>query len=357
MTRISVFKLIAVLVLACDTKTFVEPSLEPGPPLMAKGGPIGGTEFATLSKLPALSKGVHGEAYAVNHVGSIIAGYSWDRAGRMHPATWRLQSGKWTLTTLPYAVTASSAIARGVNDHGDVAGNDFPGNTPHVVLWPSTGGFTVLGCADFGEGYAISAGAQVVAGTDRTVSPHRAAVWQPGGCREDLPPLVAGEHTSASAINGDGTIVGGGAGVPVRWRRVNGVWQIEQLDTRPGSVMGANSAGDLVGSVQGSCSSPPSCSIGMIWYAAGGTRVLGNLGGQSTTPRGINAAGEVVGLSTLPNGDGVPFFWTQSLGMRQLPVGSGWAFAVSGVRSDGTRLVVGAGGQPFSALVWVVRNP
>ena len=44
--------------------------------------------------------------------------------------------------------------------------------------------------------------------------------------------------------------------------------------------------------------------------------------------------------------------------MRQLPVTDGaWAFAISGVRADGTRLVVGAGGKPFSALVWVVRNP
>ena len=272
---------------------------KPDAPLMARGGPNAGTEFATLSKLPALSKGVHGEAYAVDQVGSIIAGYSWGQDGRMYPATWKLQNGKWTLTTLPFAATATSAIARGVNDQGDVAGNDFPGATPHVVLWPSTGGFNVLGCADFGNGYAISAGAQFVAGTDRTASPTRAAVWHPGGCREDLPPLVAGEPASAMAINGDGTIVGGWAGVPVRWRRVSGVWQIEQLDSRPGGVLGANSAGDLVGSVQVPCASQPSCSIGMIWYAAGGSRVLGTLGGESTAPRGINSAGEVVGLSTL----------------------------------------------------------
>jgi probable HAF family extracellular repeat protein len=75
-------------------------------------------------------------------------------------------------------------------------------------------------------------------------------------------------------------------------------------------------------------------------------------------PRGINATGEVVGLSTLANGDGVPFFWSEALGLRRLPVSySAWAFAVSGVRANGTRLVVGAGGKPFAALVWVVRNP
>jgi len=353
--------LLAVLVLGCDTSNVVEPSHQPGPPLLAKGGPNTATGFATLTKLPELGKNLSGEAYAVDQAGAIIAGYNWGRDGRKYPTKWTLQSGKWSLTTLPYAVTASSAQVTGVNDQGDLAGNDFPINSPHVVLWPSTGGFNVLGCSDFGEGSAISSGAQVIAGTDRSVSPHRAAVWQPGGCRTNLPPLVAGDHASASAINGDGTIVGGWAsGVPVRWRRVSGVWQVEQLDSRPGGVYGANSAGDLVGRVEIPCSSPSggSCLRGIIWYATGGSRELPTLGGETTAPRGINAAGEVVGLSTLPNGDGFPFFWTASSGMHQLPVANGaWAFAVSGVRPDGTRLVVGAGGKPFSALVWVVRNP
>jgi hypothetical protein len=43
---------------------------------------------------------------------------------------------------------------------------------------------------------------------------------------------------------------------------------------------------------------------------------------------------------------------------RALPVAeAAWAFAVSGVRSDGTLLFGGAGGRPYTALVWVVRNP
>ena len=355
-----VVPLFAVLALGCDTRNVLEPSLEPGAPLMAKGGNGGsdGTGFATLVKLPALSKGVHGEAYAVNQGGSIIAGYSWDRTGRKIPAKWTLQSGTWKLTTLPYAATATSAEARGVNDQGVLAGNDFPASSPHIVLWPTSGGFLVLGCADFGVGDAISANAQIVAGTDRTLTPHRAAVWQAGGCREDLPPLVTGTDASATAINGDGTIVGGHSGQPVRWKRISGVWQVESLDGRPGSVYGSNSAGGLVGSVQVPCASQPSCSLGMIWYAAGGSRTLGTLGGANTTPRAINAAGEVVGLSSLANGSGYPFIWSETSGMRQLPVAGGaWAFAVSGVRPDGTRLVVGAGGQPFGALVWVVRNP
>jgi len=358
----------AAPLLGCDTRQPLEPARVPGAASMAKGGPPASSEFATLTQLPVLKGGNLGGANAVNQAGSIIAGYSWDRTGRMIPATWRLQNGAWTLTTLPYAASASSAVARAVNDQGDVAGNDFPANTPHAVLWPSTGGFNVLGCGALGDVYGMSAGGQILVGIGRDVSPGtgRASVWQPGSCREDLPPLFAGGGTSARAINGDATIVGGAAGpapnspaVPVRWRRSGGAWQIEQLDTRPGSVHGANAAGDLIGDVQLRCTPEPQCFYrGIIWYAAGGSRELGTLGGESTSPRAINAAGEVVGLSALANGTSTAFFWSETLGMRQLPVtGGAWAYGVSAVRADGTRLVVGTGGNRSGALVWVVRNP
>lgn len=350
----------AVFVLGCDSNRPAGPHFGSDSPLMAKGGPSGGpTEFATLSKLPAPKGGQHGEAYAVNQVGSVVVGYSWDAGGRMQPVTWRMQSGKWTIAALPFAVTATGATARAVNDQGDVAGNDWPASTPHAVLWPSAGGFSVIGCGDLGQGYAITAGGQIVAGVDRSVSPAQAAVWQPGRCRENLPPLVPGGGSNAVAINGDGSVVAGSSGgYPVRWRRVHDVWQVEALDSRPGSVHGTNPAGDLVGSVQAPCTTHPTCQVGIVWYAAGGSRVLGTLGGANTTPRAINAAGEVVGLSSTSDNAGYPFIWSETLGMRRLPVTSGaWAFGVSGVGPDGTRLVVGAGGKPFAALVWVVRNP
>ncbi|MGK2963271.1 MAG: hypothetical protein ACSLFK_14195 [Gemmatimonadaceae bacterium] len=352
----------ALIAVGCDSVQPVEPSPAPAAPSLAKGGPGAGNEFATLGKLPPIKGGSHGEAYGVDQAGSIIAGYSWDRAGRMNPVTWTLQNSAWTITVLPYASSATSAVARAVNDQGDVAGNDFPASSPHPVLWASAGGFTVLGCGDTGEVRAMTSGGQTLAGRGGVSTPGNAALWQPGGCREDLPLLVAGGSSNANAINGDATVVGGsatlgsGSSVPVRWRRSAGAWEVEQLDSRPGSVSGSNPAGDLVGYVQVACASASGCNRGMIWYEAGSSRELGTLGGASTTPRAINAAGEVVGLSTLSNGTGAPFFWSLAAGMRQLPVkGGAWAFTVSGVRADGTRIVAGAGGNPFSALVWVVR--
>jgi uncharacterized membrane protein len=348
------------LVVGCESSQPLEPTA--GPDLARK--PEAAPGFATLSTLPSLSRGGTGaEAYAVQQSGGVIAGYAWHTDGRMIPVKWSLQNGAWTITSLPYPATATSARAKGVNDQGDVAGNDWPGSTPHAVLWPSTGGFAVLGCNnELGEVFGLSAGGRTLAGVVQG-SPTMAAVWEPGQCRIALPPLVQGGSARADAVNGNGSIVGGSASagayqVPVRWARVGGAWTITALDSRQGGVRGANSAGDLVGYVKVPCALPEGCNLGMIWYAAGGTRVLPTLGGSHTTPVGINSAGEVVGLSSLANEEGTAFFWSQSMGMRQLPItGGAWAFAVSGVRADGTRLVVGAGGTRSGAVVWVVRNP
>jgi uncharacterized membrane protein len=144
----------------------------------------------------------------VNGVG-LIAGQSWDQAGLLQAVTWRQQNGVWTITTLPFDASASSAKAVDVNEQGDVAGVFFPGTAPRPVLWHSTGGFTVLGCGELGQPEAMSSNGQFVVGTDRTVMPSVAAVWQPGSCRVNLPPLVVGSGALANAVNGNGTVVGG----------------------------------------------------------------------------------------------------------------------------------------------------
>lgn len=343
----------AVLLLGCSSDAPLEIANALDAPSLARGGGGGGggggTEFATRTALPALQKGVHGEAYAINRAGSLIGGYSWDQLGYMHPVTWSLQNGTWQITAYPWDESATSAIIRAVNDQGDKAGNFWPGTAPRAVIWNASGAFTVLGCNELGQAYGISAEAQVAVGRS-TVA---AMVWNPGQCGEVLPPLTPAVGGAAYAVNADGTIAGGSSGgVPVRWRRVAGTWQVEQLDTRTGVVFGSNGAGDLVGYVQEGC-----CNVGTIWFVDGGTRTLPTLGGAGTTPRAINSAREVVGLSSRSNGTGWPFIWSETLGIRELPVSDGaWAFGLSDPRGDGTRVVVGAGGRPFAAQVWVVRN-
>lgn len=321
------------------------------------------TEIATLSTLPSLPAGGPSEALAIDEAGTVIVGTSWDRFDVLHAVTWTLQNGSWIITSLPHG-SATSAIARGVNNQGDAAGNNFPGSTAQPVLWPASGGFVVLGCEDaVGPAtiHGITSGAQIAIGRQGGA----AVVWKPGSCREVLPPIIAGNSAGARAVNGDGTIVGGAADpdlsnspwVPVRWTLIAGQWQIEQLDNRAGTAAGANAAGDLAGFVSLPCALVDGCQRAVIWYAAGGSFELATLGGAHSSARDINGSGEVVGLSTTARGVHTGFFWSASLGMLQLPSKGGWAAAnaVSDVRPDGTRLVVGMSSQGV-AIVWVVRN-
>lgn len=371
--RTLVLFILSLSILAgCDTSRSVEAFRRPDREDMAtqmRPTPDIGAQLATLIALPSLGGG-RAEALAVNNAGTAIAGYGNERARgqtTLRAVRWTLQpNGSWAIVALPLAANSTGAKAAGINRVGDAAGVSYPGTSPHAALWPATGGITLLGCGDLGEGNAISADAQVVVGVQTVPQPAIAAVWHPGVCRENLPPLASGGWARADAVNGDGTIVGGsgaasptGNGLPVRWKQIAGAWQIEQLDQRRGDVRSANTIGDLAGGVYVPCALADGCQRGAIWYAGGGSRELGTLGGDHSWIRGINSTGEVVGLSTLPGGTNTAYFWSGSLGMIQLPTGHAqWAAAnaVSDVRPDGTRLVVGtdARGRP---IAWIVQSP
>jgi len=336
---------------------------------LGRGGqPPKSSEIATMTALPTLAQGAGAEALAVNDAGTLIVGSAWDRADLLHGVTWRLQNGKWTITALPTPPDATSAIARGAGNTG-AGGNDFPGNRSRAIFWPWTGGFQTLGCSDdVGPAtvYGISGDGQIVVGQERSPGPVRASVWPttPGACRVDLSPLAAGQSANANAVNGDGTLVGGSSGgFPVRWTLSSGQWQIGQLDNRVGWAAGANAVGDLAGNVvvpngTAGCTLTDGCQRAVIWYAQGGTLELGTLGGAFSAAKDINADGEVVGLSTSPQIGTTGFFWSPSVGMYQLPFKGQFAGAnaVSDVRPDGTRLIVGMTSQAMP-VVWVVRNP
>jgi uncharacterized membrane protein len=332
-------------------------------PRTAAQGPKSRVEIATFSTLPSLPAGGPSEALGVADNGTVIVGTSWDRYDVLRAVKWSLQNGSWVITALPHDANATSAITRSVNNQGDAAGNDFPGSSSHPVLWPATGGYTMLGCADAvgpATVYGISSGGQTVAGQQGGA----ATLWEPGTCGMPLPPLFSGASAGARTVNGDGTIVGGAADpdsstapwVPARWRSIAGLWQIEQLDARPGAVRGANGAGDLAGYVSNTCALVDGCQRAVIWYAAGGSFELGTLGGEHSLARDINGSGEVVGMSTAPRIGNTAFFWSATRGMLQLPFKGSWAAAnaISDVRPDGTRLVAGMSSQG-NAMVWVVR--
>jgi uncharacterized membrane protein len=147
----------------------------------------------------------------------------------------------------------------------------------------------------------------------------------------------------------------------VRWTNIGGQWVIEQLDSATGFIRGGNASGDFAGYVELPCGPDTDCNRAVIWYAAGGSRQLGTLGGDHSYGNDVNGNGEVVGMSTSPMIGNTAFYWSESAGMVQLPTRRGRgaiAFALSDVRPDGTRLAVGASaGAPGElAVAWVIRN-
>ena len=123
--------------------------------------------------------------------------------------------------------------------------------------------------------------------------------------------------------------------MPVRWVVINGQWQIQQVDTRPGTVRGANESGDLAGTVEIACPAVDGCQRAVIWWASGAVTQLETLGGEFSSAVDINAEGEVVGNSTTSSGDFTPYFWSASTGMVPLP-------------SDGQGSATGAAAEFFS---------
>ena len=109
-----------------------------------KGKPGTPPPFATFSVLPSL--GSNSVAHAVDEAGTVIVGQAFDRGGLLHAVKWTLQNGSWVMTEMPWPADAVSASARGVDNQGVAAGNDFPVSTSRPLLWPAGGGPTILGC-------------------------------------------------------------------------------------------------------------------------------------------------------------------------------------------------------------------
>ncbi len=81
----------------------------------------------------------------------------------------------------------------------------------------------------------------------------------------------------------------------------------------PFSVAAINDAGQVVGTQQSG-----GTSRAMLSNPSGGAEDLGTLGGASSWAYGINATGQVVGASLTPTGDRHAFLWTPGEGMRDI---------------------------------------
>jgi len=109
---------------------------------------------------------------------------------------------------------------------------------------------------------------------------------------------------------------------------------VVDLGTLGGDASLANAVGSG-GRVVGWARLPDSTRHAFL-YEGGVMRDLGTLGGSYSMAFAINAPGEVVGASSVPDARGeIPFVWTDSTGMRALPVPAGAGGQALGINDSG----------------------
>jgi probable HAF family extracellular repeat protein len=220
-------------------------------------------------------------------------------------------------TNLPaqhYTATSLNAgrhvLVNGVNDSGMSVGGS--GISPRMaLLWSSTGTSSDLGNlgGHYAEGFGINNLGQV-AGYSLMADKKtfHAFLWSPDTGMHDLGSL--GGNSMAYAINNNTQIVG----------------------EFPGSNI----------------------DHAFLWTQTGAMQDIGTLGGTFSRAVGINAAGHVVGTSTLADGTAHAFLWTAQDGMKEIDLGQ--TSSSQGLAINDSDQVVGAFVNPqdnaFHAFVW-----
>lgn len=171
----------------------------------------------------------------------------------------------------------------GLNNLGQVAGSYLlpDGFNGRGFVWSQAGGVTFLPTlgGNSGFAYAINDRGQVAGNANASSGIRHAYRWSPTTGIEDIGLFPGGfspAFTTATAINDSGTVVG---------------W-------------GSNENGD---------------GHGFVWTRKTGLIDLGTLGGTYSIAQGINAAGQVIGASSLPgNVHAHAFIWTPGRGLLDL---------------------------------------
>ena len=256
----------------------------------------------------------------------------WPFVGTGTPTGRICQGFRWqngTMTALPPFPGGYSSYATGVNNRGQVVG------------WAENGVH------------------------DPTCDPafqilqFRAAIWQPNGLMQELPPLPGDSTSAATAINDYGQVVGisGDCGIavggvsakhPVLWE--NGV--PTDLGNIGGDAWNTPTAINNQGMIVGFANTAPGTARvyeAFIWTKAGGMKSLGKIPGDlRSTANGINEKGDkIVGVSR-----GGPYLFravlwqnTQLFDMNQLTV-PGSPFLLSAGDIDQQGHIVGQAFHP-----------
>lgn len=232
--------------------------------------------------------------------------------------------------------------------NGLAAGNSYGDGPTRIFSWSSNGGLVGLPSAP-GRPWTKVGGindAGTVVGTSATTaygSDPRPMLWQ-DGVRKRLPLPRGLDFGRAYDVN-DAGLVAGSAGGPGHTYDVctlsNGTKTRVISKTLPdgsycSTAFGINDSGRVVGS--GIDPNNAARNVAFVidtathkTYTLGGTE--GRNGGIAF---GVSEAGQVVGASMENQGDGVPFIWSESTGMVEIPLPKGTSSGEArGVNSAG----------------------
>ena len=333
--------LLAVAALLAGCSDASEPNTPSESSVAPAKRPVVGGIIITL--LPGLS-GSSSSAQAVNDNGQ-IAGYSAGSGGVLHAVVWN--NGQ--------IVDLGPGQATDINGSGEVVGL----NAGRALLWKPTaaGGYGpaqdlgTLG-GSYSDGQAINNAGQVT-GSSTTTSGSFHAYLRSNSVMTDIH-TTSGGNSFPWGLNNHGHVVGQWNGEPNQsflWTPAEGMQILPTLGGSRGVALDINDNGQVVGWSEPALGQADEAFI----YENGSIRRLGTLGGSGNVAIAINASGMAVGrASTGARNAQHAFYWTATLGMKDLglPKGSSFGQAMD-VNSSG--FVVGeTGGRSGStrATTW-----
>jgi uncharacterized membrane protein len=278
-----------------------------------------------------------------------------------HPVSHGAQAKPYRYRIVDLGAVGDDTQAQGEagSPNGLAAGNSYGTGPTSVFSWSSSGGLVGLPSAP-GRPWTKVGGindAGTVVGTSATTSfgsDPRPMIWQ-DSVRKRLPLPHGLAYGRAYSVNDSGMVAGsaGGSGLSYDLCTLyNGTKTTVIRQTLPdgsycSEAFGINDAGRVVGI--GIDPNNPARNVAFVidtatktTYTLGGTK-----GRNGAIAFGVSEAGQVVGSSMQDQGDGVPFIWTESTGMVQIPLPKGTSSGEArGVNSAGW--VVGYAASAYS---------
>ncbi len=282
--------LCAGLAACADTDRPTEPSL----------GPVAADPRAAVVRWAATRLSIRGgDAMDVNNQGQVVGYHDTNRGTRAFI---------WQNGTLQNLGTLGGGYSRGyaINDAGQVVGESSRGDGTWHAFLSQNGSMQDLGALDddFSTATAIDGNGRVVGYTDKLGGGTRAFLWENGQMKR-LAGLGNGE-SAATGIDNLGRVVGwyGDPQAPRAFRWAAGT--VTDLGTLGGAWAAANAT--VGGKIVGSSTKANGMQRAFLWQN-GSIAGLGALAGGHSSANAINALGQVVGWSQVPDSQPRAVIW------------------------------------------------